>query len=55
MKPGKLANAQTEEEVLSQQAALQALPGGGHKVHKAELNGIRGKELAKVFKRARKS
>jgi hypothetical protein len=25
-----------------------------HRVHKAELNGIRGKELEKVFKRARK-
>ena len=26
-----------------------------HKVHKAELLGIRGKELEKVFKRARKA
>ena len=26
-----------------------------HKVHKAELLGIRGKELDKVFKRARKA
>ncbi|CAN5357441.1 hypothetical protein BH09ACT7_BH09ACT7_48190 [soil metagenome] len=26
-----------------------------HKVHKAELTGIRGKELEKVFKRARKA
>ena len=26
-----------------------------HKVHKAELSGIRGKELEKVFKRARKA
>ena len=25
-----------------------------HRVHKAELNGLRGKELEKVFKRARK-
>jgi hypothetical protein len=26
-----------------------------HKVHKAELSGIRGKDLEKVFKRARKA
>ncbi|MCV7019072.1 hypothetical protein [Mycolicibacterium aichiense] len=26
-----------------------------HKVHQAELRGVRGKELDKVFRRARKS
>ncbi len=46
---------QAEEEVLPQQAPLQALPGGDPQGAKAELNGIRGKELEKIYKRARKS
>ena len=44
---------QAEEEVLPQQAALQTLPVVLHKVRKAELPGLRGKELEKVFKRPR--
>ncbi len=55
MKPSKLAGPQTEEEVLPQQATLQACPVVVHQVHKAERHGIRGKELEKVYKRARKA
>jgi len=46
---------QIEEKVLPQQAALQEMPGSAHRVRKAERNGIRGKHLVKVFKRARNS
>ncbi|HYO03183.1 MAG TPA: hypothetical protein VET27_15445 [Mycobacterium sp.] len=45
----------TEEEVLSQQTSLQALSTRPSQVRKAELSGLRGRELDKVVKRARKA
>jgi hypothetical protein len=53
LKPSELVGLK-QEEVLPQQAPLQAMPGGGSKVRKAELNGIRGKHLTTVYKRARR-
>jgi hypothetical protein len=53
LKPSELVGLK-QEEVLPQQAPLQAMPGGGSKVRKAELHGIRGKHLTTVYKRARR-
>jgi hypothetical protein len=55
VKPGKLANLKPKKKCCRSKPRCKRCPVVVNKVRKAELNGIRGKELAKVFKRARKS
>ncbi|NVN49639.1 hypothetical protein [Mycolicibacterium hippocampi] len=55
MKPGKLADLKPKKKCCRSKPRCKRCPVVLNKVHKAELNGIRGKELAKVLKRARKS
>ncbi|WP_370330298.1 hypothetical protein [Mycolicibacterium hippocampi] len=55
MKPGRLADVKPKKKCCRSKPRCKRCPVVVQKVHKAELNGIRGKELAKVFKRARRS
>ncbi|MGB2920480.1 MAG: hypothetical protein WA944_17450 [Mycobacterium sp.] len=55
MKPGQLADLKPKKKCCRSKPRCKRCPVVVQKVHKAELNGIRGKELAKVFKRARRS
>jgi hypothetical protein len=55
LKPGKLADLKPKKKCCRSKPRCKRCPVVLNKVHKAELNGIRGKELAKVLKRARKS
>ncbi len=51
----KLAGVKPKKKCCRSKPRCKRCPLVVHKVHKAELNGIRGKELEKVFKRARKA
>ncbi|WP_205390462.1 hypothetical protein [Mycolicibacterium hippocampi] len=55
MKPGRLGDLKPKKKCCRSKPRCKRCPVVVQKVHKAELNGIRGKELAKVFKRARRS
>ena len=63
MKPGKLADLKPKKKCCRSKPRCTRPPQAGGapspvvlaKVRKAELNGMRGKELAKVVKRARKA
>jgi hypothetical protein len=55
LKPGKLAALKPKKKCCRSKPRCKRCPVVIRKVHKAELNGMRGKELTKVFKRARKS
>jgi hypothetical protein len=51
----KLVSAKAKKKCCRSKPRCKRCPVVVNKVRKAELNGIRGKELEKVFKRARKS
>jgi hypothetical protein len=55
LKPTKLADLKAKKKCCRSKPRCKRCPVVVNKVHKAELNGMRGKELTKVFKRARKS
>jgi len=55
VKPRKLAEVKAKKKCCRSKPRCKRCPVVINKVHKAELNGIRGKELDKIFKRARKS
>ena len=55
MKFEKFAAAKPKKKCCRSKPRCKRCPLVLHKVHKAELSGIRGKELEKVFKRARKA
>ncbi|MET0704968.1 MAG: hypothetical protein ABWY93_35400 [Mycobacterium sp.] len=55
MKPTDLTNLKPKKKCCRSKPRCKRCPLVLHKVHKAELTGIRGKELEKVFKRARKA
>ena len=55
MKPSKLADVKPKKKCCRSKPRCKRCPLVLHKVRKAELNGMRGKELTKVFKRARKA
>lgn len=55
MKSSKLAELKPKKKCCRSQPRCKRCPVVVQKVRKAELNGIRGKRLEKVFKRARKS
>jgi hypothetical protein len=51
----KLGSAKAKKKCCRSKPRCKRCPLVLHKVRKAELNGIRGKELEKIFKRARKT
>ena len=55
MKPSKLADLKPKKKCCRSKPRCKKCPVVVNKVRKAERNGIRGKHLVKVFKRARKS
>lgn len=55
MKPSKLTTKKPKKKCCRSKPRCKRCPLVMSKVHKAELSGLRGKELEKVFKRARKS
>lgn len=55
MKPGKLAELKPKKKCCRSKPRCKRCPVVVKKVHQAELHGIRGKELMKVYQRARKS
>ncbi|QZT61620.1 hypothetical protein [Mycolicibacterium austroafricanum] len=55
MKATKLAGMKPKKKCCRSKPRCKRCPVVLNKVRKAELNGIRGKELTTVFKRARKS
>lgn len=55
VKPTDLTNLKPKKKCCRSKPRCKRCPLVLHKVHKAELTGIRGKELEKVFKRARKA
>ena len=55
MKPSKVASLKAKKKCCRSKPRCKRCPVVVSKVHKAELSGLRGKELEKVFKRARKS
>ncbi|MBV5246018.1 MULTISPECIES: hypothetical protein [Mycolicibacterium] len=55
MKVNKLLDVKAKKKCCRSKPRCKRCPLVLHKVRKAELNGIRGKELEKVFKRARKA
>ena len=55
MKPSKLAALKPKKECCRSQPRCKRCPVVVHAVHKAERNGLRGKDLSKVFKRAQRS
>ncbi|MFV9635332.1 MULTISPECIES: hypothetical protein [Mycobacterium] len=54
MKPSKLADLKPKKKCCRSKPRCKRCPVVVHQVRKAELNGLRGKDLAKVHKRARK-
>jgi hypothetical protein len=54
VKVSRLAAAKPKKKCCRSKPRCKRCPLVLHDVRKAELNGIRGKELEKVFKRARK-
>ena len=55
MDSSKLAGVKPKKKCCRSKPRCKRCPLVLSKVHKAELMGIRGKDLEKVFKRARKS
>lgn len=55
VKPSKLCGAKAKKKCCRSKPRCKRCPVVLGKVNKAQLTGIRGKELDKVFKRARKS
>lgn len=55
MKFEKFAKAKPKKKCCRSKPRCKRCPLVLHKVYKAERNGVRGKDLEKVFKRARKS
>ena len=55
MKTSKIAGLKPKKKCCRSKPRCKRCPLVLHKVRKAELNGLRGKELDKVFKLARKS
>jgi hypothetical protein len=55
VKSSKLAGAKPKKKCCRSKPRCKRCPLVLSKVHEAELLGIRGKELDKVFKRARKA
>lgn len=55
MNANKLAGLKPKKKCCRSKPRCKRCPVVVNKVRKAELTGLRGKELAKVFKRARKS
>jgi hypothetical protein len=55
VKSSKFADIKPKKKCCRSRPRCKRCPLVLHKVRKAELLGIRGKELAKIFKRARKS
>ncbi|MCV7014614.1 hypothetical protein [Mycolicibacterium madagascariense] len=55
MDPSKLAGVKPKKKCCRSKPRCKRCPLVLSKVRKAELLGLRGKELEKVFKRARKS
>ena len=55
MKFEKFANATPKKKCCRSKPRCKRYPLVLNKVHKAQLTGLRGKDLEKVFKRARKA
>ncbi|MGV0811718.1 hypothetical protein ABQF34_07115 [Mycolicibacterium boenickei] len=55
MKSAKIARLKPKKKCCRSKPRCKRCPLVLHKVRKAEHNGLRGKELDKVFKRARKA
>ncbi len=55
MKSDKFAGLKPKKKCCRSKPRCKRCPLVLHKVHKAERMGIRGKELERVFKRARKA
>ena len=55
VKASEFASVKAKKKCCRSKPRCKRCPLVLHKVHKAELSGIRGKELEKVFKRARKA
>jgi hypothetical protein len=55
VKFGKFAGMEPKKKCCRSKPRCKRCPVVLHKVRKAERSGLRGKELQKVFKRARKS
>lgn len=55
MKPSEFATLKAKKKCCRSKPRCKRCPLVLHKVHKAELSGVSGKELDKVFKRARKA
>ena len=55
LKPTKLADLTPKKKCCRSKPRCKRCPVVVHQVRKAERNGIRGKDLTKVFKRARRS
>ncbi len=55
MKSSKYAGLKPKKKCCRSKPRCKKCPLVLHKVHKAELMGLRGKELEKVYKRARKA
>ena len=55
MKSSKFADLKPKKKCCRSKPRCKRCPVVVHQVRKAERNGLRGKELTKVFKRARKS
>jgi hypothetical protein len=55
VKPSDLADLKPKKKCCRSKPRCKKCPVVVHKVRKAERTGIRGKQLVKVFKRARKS
>ena len=55
MKSAKIAGLKPKKKCCRSKPRCKRCPLFLHKVRKAEHNGMRGKELDKVFKRARKA
>jgi len=55
LKSSKLADLKPKKKCCRSKPRCRKSPVVLHQVRKAERKGIRGKQLAKVFKRARKS
>lgn len=55
MKASKLLDIKPKKKCCRSKPRCKKCPLVLHKVHKAELMGIRGKELEKIYQRARKN
>ncbi|EKF24390.1 hypothetical protein C731_1595 [Mycolicibacterium hassiacum DSM 44199] len=54
MKPSKLLDLEPKRKCCRSKPRCKRCPVVVHQVRKAERNGMRGKELLKVYKRARR-